>query len=101
MRRKMRGQRPSLEDIELNLFDLVLPGNLLAAEESLSPDEEPEEEQIEPYKVDTYCGTCRTGVRIFILATGAAVRTLQHLLSGELTILCTGCSRIRFQHGRS
>nr|AXU25211.1 E7 protein [Human papillomavirus] len=96
----MRGERPSLEDIELDLFDLVLPGNLLA-EESLSPDEEPEEEQIEPYKVDTYCGTCRAGVRIFILATGAAVRTLQQLLFGELTILCTGCSRIRFQHGRS
>lgn len=97
----MRGNQPTAQDIELDLFDLVLPSNLLATEESLSPDEEPEEEQINPFKVDTYCGSCRTSVRIYILATSAAVWTLQQLLTGELAIVCSQCSRARFQHGRS
>ena len=51
----MRGLEPIPEGIELDLHDLVLPANLIATEESLSPDTESEEEQRYPYKVDTYC----------------------------------------------
>lgn len=97
----MRGLEPIVEGIELDLHELVLPANLIATEESLSPDAEPEEEQRNPYKVDTYCDSCKTGVRIFIVATEASVRTLQHLLLEELSLLCIGCSRTVFQHGRS
>ncbi|ATQ38415.1 E7 [Gammapapillomavirus 15] len=97
----MRGLEPIPEGIELDLHDLVLPANLIATEESLSPDTESEEEQRYPYKVDTYCDSCRTGVRIFIVATASSVRTLQQLLVEELSLLCIGCSRTLFQHGRS
>ncbi|ATQ38429.1 E7 [Gammapapillomavirus 15] len=97
----MRGEEPTLEDIELNLHDLVLPANLIAPAESLSPDVEPEEEQPDLYRVDTYCGTCGTGVRIVILATDSSVRTLNILLLGQLSLICTSCFRTRFRHGRS
>ena len=89
-----------MQNIDINLEELVLPNNILAPAESLSPDEEPEEEQTDVYRVDTSCGTCGTGVRLFILATAPAVRTLNILLLGELSIICTGCSRTRFHHGR-
>lgn len=97
----MRGDVATIQDINLNFDELVLPANLLAAEESLSPDEEPEEEPKEPYKVDTYCVNCRTGVRFFVVATSSSIRTLQQLLLGELSLVCIGCSRVRLQHGRS
>ena len=41
----MRGHAPVIKDIELDFHDLVLPANLLAPEESLSLDEEPERSQ--------------------------------------------------------
>ena len=97
----MRGEQPTVQHVELNLHELVLPANILAPEESLSPDVESEEEQSDIYRVDTYCGTCGTGVRIFILATAPSVRTFNLLLLVELCIICTGCVRTRFHHGRS
>nr|AEX31158.1 E7 protein [Human papillomavirus] len=97
----MRGHAPVIKDIELDFHDLVLPANILAPEESLSLDEEPEEEPKEPYKVDTYCGICKTGVRVFIVATGASVRTLQQLLLCELAFVCIECYRTRLHHGGS
>lgn len=88
----MIGKEPQIKDIELDLAELVLPDNLLA-NESLSPDVEAEEEvELHPFKIDSYC-TCKTGVRICVLASRAAISTLQLLLSQELTIICPTCSK--------
>nr|AYA93832.1 MAG: E7 protein [Human papillomavirus] len=96
----MRGEQPALRDINVDLEELVIPAPLLA-EESLSPDADPEEEERQPYTIDTCCVTCKSGVRITIVATSAAVRTLQLLLFSELGINCTRCSKQLFRHGRS
>nr|AYA94327.1 MAG: E7 protein [Human papillomavirus] len=95
----MRGERPTINDIELNLEALVLPDNLLS-NESLSPDTEGEEEEQAPYSVDTGCKACGTGVRLCVFSTQAAIRLLQHLLTSELSLLCPRCARNHFHHGR-
>lgn len=95
----MIGNNANVQNLAIELDDLILPQNLLA-EESLSPDAEPEEEERHPFWVDTSCGTCSAGVRICIFATSAAVQTLQLLLQRELAIVCTGCSKGRLRHGR-
>lgn len=88
----MIGKEPQIKDVELDLAELVLPDNLLA-NESLSPDVEAEEEVEQlPFKIDSYC-TCNTGVRLCVLATRAAISTLQLLLSQELTIICPTCAK--------
>lgn len=96
----MRGEKPTLRDINVDLQELVLPVPLLA-EESLSPDADPEEEEQHPYTIDTCCHTCKAGVRLSIVATATAVRTLQVLLFAELGINCTACSKRLYRHGRS
>lgn len=96
----MRGDRPTIADIELQLEEFVLPVNLLA-NESLSPADEPEEEQDHPYRIDTTCGTCGTGVRLIVVATLVGISRLQHLLISDLSIICSHCSRDRLHHGRS
>ena len=57
----MIGNQPSKECLNINLEELVLPQNLIA-EESLSPDVDPEEEERQPFSVDTFCGTCNASV---------------------------------------
>lgn len=95
----MRGEKPTLQDIHLELQDEVLPINLIA-EETLSTDADPEEEEQQPFTVDTCCHSCKAGVRIVIFATAAAVRTLQLLLFAELGIVCTKCAKELSHHGR-
>lgn len=97
---KMIGNQPSKESLNINLEDLVLPQNLVA-EESLSPDVDPEEEERQPFSVDTFCGTCNASVRLCITATSSAVCLLRVLLQGELAIVCVACSKGRLRHGRS
>lgn len=94
----MIGVQPNVEDLNIELDELVLPQNLVA-NESLSPDVDPEEEERQPFLVDTCCGTCNTSVRVCILATSAAVCTLRVLLQGELLFVCTPCAKGR-RHGR-
>nr|AYA93878.1 MAG: E7 protein [Human papillomavirus] len=96
----MRGNNPTIKDIELNLHDLVLPANLLT-DESLSPDDFPEEEQQLPFKIDCSCGTCGAGVRLVVLATQIGISTLQQLLTSDLSVICPRCFRGHFHHGRS
>nr|AYA94412.1 MAG: E7 protein [Human papillomavirus] len=97
----MIGNHPDIKDIELDLQALVLPANLVA-EESLSPDSEAdEEEEQQPYRVDTCCRSCGTGVRLCVISTQLAIRTLQQILVQELSLVCPGCSRTIFQHGRT
>ncbi|ATQ38457.1 E7 [Gammapapillomavirus 18] len=95
----MRGERSTIHDIELNLEALVLPQNLIS-NESLSPDVEYEEEEQSPYSVDTCCHSCGTGVRLCVLSTRLAIRTLQQLLALELSLFCPSCARNQFRHGR-
>ncbi|AEM24594.1 transforming protein [Human papillomavirus 135] len=94
----MKGTIATIPDVCLE--ELVLPSNLLASEESLSPDDEPEEEPTNPYRVDTYCGNCQRGVRLFFVTTASCIRTVHHLLIGELSVICVACSRTCFQDGR-
>jgi hypothetical protein len=96
----MRGNEPSLRDIELN--ELVLPDNLLCDEGSLSPDCEPEEEQeLQTYRVDSLCSICGSRVRVCVAASLPAISLFEELLRGGLGLLCPRCSRGHFHHGRS
>lgn len=96
----MRSNKPTIPDINLELHDLVLPANLLT-NESLSPDDVPEEEQLLPYRVDTSCDTCRAGVRLVVVTSVQSIQLLQQLLATDLNLLCPRCYRGLFQHGRS
>lgn len=94
------GQKPTLQDISLeNVEELVLPSALLC-EESLSPDDIPEEEPLSPYRVDSFCHSCNCGVRLFVVATIENIRLFQELLIGEFSILCPRCSRDQVQYGK-
>lgn len=97
---KMQGKHPSIKDIELELSDLVIPENLLS-NESLSTDDEQEEEQVTPFRVDSWCPHCHKGVRVCVIATERAIRRLEVLLSSELFFICPGCSRSIFRNGRT
>ena len=97
----MRGNVATLKDIELHLEELVMPMNLLS-NESLSPDETPEEEQVSPFKVDSQCHNCNQCIRICVIATAGAILLLEQLLlSTDLSLLCPGCARTRLRNGRS
>nr|AYA93635.1 MAG: E7 protein [Human papillomavirus] len=95
----MIGKEPTINDIELELDRLVLPDNLLC-NESLSPDTEGQEEERAPYRVETYCKGCETGVRLCVYSTRAAIDILQQILISELSLFCPTCSRNLFRHGR-
>nr|AYA94715.1 MAG: E7 protein [Human papillomavirus] len=98
----MIGPNVNVGDIELDLDSLVLPENLLS-NESLSPDTEGQAEEVEqaPYTIDTCCKACGAGVRLFVVATRLAILTLETLLTSELNLLCTACSRNICRHGRA
>lgn len=96
----MRGGEPTIRDIELDLHKLVDPANVLS-NQSLSPDAIPEEEFQAPYKIDTCCGTCERPVRLVVTASNRGIHHFEQLLFSELTILCPGCARGKFRHGRS
>nr|QAB13942.1 MAG: E7 protein [Human papillomavirus] len=93
----MRGTHATIPDVILDT--LVLPANLLSNEESLSLDEEPEEEQF--YRVDTFCHSCEARLRVCVVASTSGIHTLQILLIRELRLLCPSCSRNLCQHGRT
>lgn len=98
----MRGNNPTVEGVELELEPLVLPANLLS-NESLSLDDEPEEEQVSPFQIDTYCHSCNTRIRICVVSQPGAIRSLElSLLSSNLSFVCASCSRnLLQQHGRN
>lgn len=98
----MRGNSPSIEDINLELEPLILPANLLS-NESLSSDEELEvERDISPFQIDSYCYSCQRRVRVCVVAQSGAIQSLElHLLSSNLSFLCASCSRGFLQNGRN
>ncbi|ADQ85951.1 E7 [Human papillomavirus 130] len=97
----MIGPDIQVGDIELQLEELVMPANLLS-DEVLSPDEDEEEElQIQPYKIDSRCKVCNSSVRLFVAASDQGIRRLQQLLFADLSFICTPCSRVTCrQNGR-
>lgn len=95
----MQGKRPTIKDIDLDLNELIMPENLLS-NESLSTDEEQEEEQLTPFKVDSWCPNCHQAIRVCVLATAAAIRRFEVLLVTDLSFVCPGCSRHIFRNGR-
>jgi len=99
---KMMGKQCTLNDIVLaeNIEEMILPAPLLC-EESLSPDDSPEEESLSPYRVESTCYTCQRGVRVCVVASEGAIHLLQQLLSTDLSLFCPTCSRVSFRHGRN
>jgi hypothetical protein len=93
----MRGDRPTIPDIELS--ELVIPANLLS-DESLSPDATPEEEFC-PYRIDSACNYCNSRIRLTVAATEFGIRCIEQLLLKELSLLCPTCSRQLTRYGRS
>nr|AYD41503.1 MAG: E7 protein [Human papillomavirus] len=98
----MIGEVVDIRDIELDLDSLVLPDNLLS-NESLSPDSEGQEEEVEQraFRIDSSCKSCGAGVRLFVFASRRAISSLQQLLNLELDLLCPSCGRLYFRDGRS
>ncbi|AKP16348.1 E7 [Human papillomavirus 202] len=98
----MMGNAPTLKDIELgaDFGELILPSHLLC-EESLSPDDSPEEALLSPYRVDSLCNACTSRVRLCVVATAEAIQFLEQLLFRDLSIVCPRCSRDILRHGRA
>lgn len=99
----MRGNAPTIRDVDLELEDLVLPVNLLSnetLEESLSPDDVPEEEPQALFNIDACCGTCSARVRVVVQATASGIRHLEILLLSDVSLVCVRCARNQ-RHGRS
>lgn len=94
----MIGEKPSLQDIVLDLEEEVTPINL-ECEESLSADTEGEEEELEKFNITTEC-SCGTSVCIIVEATSAAIRTVHLLLQQELKVYCHLCAEDLLRHGR-
>lgn len=94
----MRGNAPTIQGVDLDLHELVLPHNLLSGE-TLSDDEEEVEEESVPYRVACPCGICQRPVRFFVLAGDPAIRALQQLLVTSLQICCLECA-LETRHGR-
>lgn len=95
----MRGEVATITDIELDLDALVMPVNLLSEEILQSSDDEAEEESL-PYRIDSSCFNCGTGVRLTVYAVALGLRLLEQLLlDRQLSICCPGCARNQY-HGR-
>lgn len=96
---KMRGDRPTVKQLDIDLEELVLPINLLS-DEQLPVEEEVEVELKEPFRVSTCCGICHTNVRLFVLATTPAIRGLEQLLLEDLNVVCVSCAKKESKNGR-
>ena len=96
----MRGETPTIGDIVLE--ELVMPINLLCNEpsESLSPDCEGEEEQLDPYRIDSTCFNCGRRIKIVVVCSSSGIRSLEQLLLEEVSLICAACAR-SLQDGRS
>lgn len=94
----MIGEKPTLQDIVLECKDEVLPV-CLECEESLSPDTEGEEEELENFNITTNC-SCGERVCIVVEATPSAIRTVHYLLQQELIVICPSCAEDLLRHGR-
>ncbi|AUB51255.1 E7 protein [Human papillomavirus type 212] len=98
----MRGQEPTIRDINLNLEELVLPANLLSDEDEPPVDDvSVAEEERQLFRVDTSCANCETGIRVIVYSTNSGVRRLFDLLLEDLSFVCPGCARSSVRHGRS
>lgn len=94
----MIGDKPCLLNLAVELEEEVAPISL-ECEESLSPDTEGEEEELENYNIFTEC-PCGASVCIVVEATPGAARTLHLLLHQELKVVCISCAEGLLRHGR-
>ncbi|ANZ90239.1 E7 protein [Bos taurus papillomavirus 17] len=91
----MRGEAPTIPDIELDLRDLVTAVDL-QCNETLSPDFEAVPEPPSPYKVVSSCFNCGCKLRIFVVASSGSIRNFHQLLLGNLSFLCVTCGKVVF-----
>lgn len=88
----MHGAVANIQDIVLqDVNDLILPANLLSNED-LSPEAEQETDH-SPFKVIVHCSTCECRLKFTVTASPDGIRGFQQLLLGQLSFLCTGCSK--------
>lgn len=94
----MIGEKSSLQSLVIELEEEVTPFSL-ECEESLSPDTEGEEEELDKFNIITNC-TCGASVCLIVEATPAAIRTLHLLLQQEVKVICPLCAEDLLRHGR-
>ncbi|ATQ38220.1 E7 [Gammapapillomavirus 6] len=96
----MRSTEPTIKDINVELEPLVIPENLLCGEVSLEEEEEEQEEQAQsPYRVVTQCKHCSKQLCVYVVATDVGIRIFEHVLCGDLDLVCPTCGRQQHRHG--
>ncbi|UXR08073.1 MAG: E7 protein [Varecia variegata papillomavirus 1] len=96
----MIGKEATIKDIELYLEELVCPVSLLS-DETLPPEEVPEEElQESSYRITLPCRVCDRNLRLFVVASNHGISSLNQLLFQGLGIICPGCAKEQFRNGR-
>ncbi|ATQ38234.1 E7 [Gammapapillomavirus 7] len=94
----MHGPASQIQDIILqDIEQLILPANLLSNED-LSEEAELESPH-SPYQIVAYCCGCERILKFHITASPEGIRGFEQLLLGEISFLCTGCSKA-FRNGR-
>lgn len=91
----MRGEKPTIPDINLELQEIVTAVDL-HCNEILSPNEALPEPPA-PYKVGGSCYACGSALRLFLVASQEGIRDFQQLLLlSHLSILCVSCAKTAF-----
>ncbi|ALP46946.1 E7 protein [Cervus elaphus papillomavirus 2] len=95
----MRGDKPTISDIALDLEQIVCPVSL-ECNETMSPEEAEAALQF-PYRVATSCSGCNKELHLFVAATEEGIRSLEVSLIGDkLSLLCGRCARVIFSNGQ-
>ncbi|AEP82735.1 E7 [Canis familiaris papillomavirus 9] len=99
----MIGKDATLRDIVLE--EQPTPLDNLWCDEELAPSDDEEEESppnqnLKPFRIQTYCGTCGRGIRIVVLCTQDGIHSLESLLCRNTSLCCPTCAATyRFEHG--
>ncbi|ANZ90258.1 E7 protein [Bos taurus papillomavirus 20] len=85
----MRGTKPTIKDITLELEQIVSPANLLC-EEVLPPEGAV---RADPYTVALCCCLCEKKLHFGVIASEPGIRQFEQLLVECLGLLCSACNR--------
>ncbi|AGS08605.1 E7 [Rangifer tarandus papillomavirus 2] len=92
----MRGTKPTIKDINLELEEIVSPAHLLC-EEVLPPEGAV---PADPYTVSVTCCICYKGLHFAVLSSRSGILQLEQLLLNSLGLLCSGCAKaVKQQNG--
>lgn len=85
--------------VDLELRELILPANLLSAEQVSQEDLE-EEPGLDPYRVTTTCASCSARLVFCVVSSSDTVRDLHSLFLRDLSLLCARCAKNTSRNGR-